>query len=196
MPENSPQTASASSASFGVRLRNLLVVTAAMFLAVAVVLGVRTQSPSTSLSVIAQDAEPYEQALINHKPTFLEFYANWCTSCQAMAPELANLKSTYGALVNFVMLNVDNSKWLPEMVRYRVDGIPHFVYLNAEGEPQGTAIGEQPRSIIAENLEALLAQQPLPNQQAFGRISDLGAAPSRKVAINDDPRSHGAQVQP
>lgn len=145
---------------------------------------------------MAESAVPLETALTNGKPTFLEFYANWCTTCQAMAPDLVNLKEEYSERVNFVMLNVDNNKWLPEMLRYRVDGIPHFVYLDEAGETISTAIGEQPRLIMAENLDALLAHAPLPHQQTFGRSSALEEPLARKNTAGEDPRSHGAQVQP
>ncbi|MEO1467086.1 MAG: thiol:disulfide interchange protein, partial [Cyanobacteria bacterium J06633_1] len=59
------------------------------------------------------------------------------------AGDLAQLKESYGDRVNFVMLNVDNTKWLPEMLRYRVDGIPHFLFMDVQGEAIAEAIGEQ-----------------------------------------------------
>lgn len=199
MSENSPLPVPPSAASpaptAAQRLRNLLIAAAAASLAIAIFLGLQAQPATASLAALAESSVPFDQALNSGKPTFLEFYANWCTSCQAMAGDMAELRTDYGDRVNFVMLNVDNSKWLPEMVRYRVDGIPHFVYLDEAGEPISTAIGEQPRLILAENLEALLAHTPLPHQQTFGRTSVI-EEPTVQKAVNDDPRSHGAQVVP
>ncbi|NEQ33173.1 MAG: thioredoxin fold domain-containing protein [Leptolyngbya sp. SIO4C5] len=185
---------SQASTSLGQQLRNLVLVVVATVLTVAVVLGFQTRTPSASLSEMAAAAVPLETALTNQKPTFMEFYANWCTSCQAMAADLQTLKDEYGDRVNFVMLNVDNSKWLPEMLHYRVDGIPHFVYLDQTGESIGSAIGEQPRLIIAENLDALLSSQSLPHARATGRTSDIDKAPLTASPSQEDPRSHGAQV--
>ncbi len=172
------------------RARNLVVVIAAVVLSVAMVLGIRTQSTVPSLTELAASALPYEVAQTNGKPTLLEFYANWCTTCQAMAGAMAELRENYGDRVNFVMLNIDNNKWLPEMLTYRVEGIPHFVYLGADAAPIATAIGEQPRQILSENLDALIAQAPLPHQQILGRTSELDdEALSRQALVNDDPRS-------
>ena len=197
---SSPQTTQTAktdpvSKTFGQQVRNLILVTVATVLTVAVVLGFQTQTPSASLSTLAEASVPLDTALVNGRPTLIEFYANWCTSCQAMAADMEDLRTDYGDAVNFVMLNVDNSKWLPEMLHYRVDGIPHFVYLDQGGETLGDAIGEMPRAILAENLEALVAQAPLPHANTSGMASSLGPqgiAPSR----SDDPRSHGAQVAP
>ena len=110
-----------------------------------------------------------------------------------MAGDMAALRETYGDRINFVMLNVDNNKWLPEMLHYRVDGIPHFVYLDDSSETVAVAIGEQPRSILASNLEALLSQAPLPHADHTGETSDLEASPAGSDR-NDNPRSHGAQA--
>jgi thiol-disulfide isomerase/thioredoxin len=191
------------------QIRNLVVVAIAAVLSIALVLGLQTRSPAASLSEMAEAAIPLDDALANSKPTLIEFYANWCTSCQAMAPDIAQLKTDYTSKVNFVMLNVDNTKWLPEMLNYRVDGIPHFEFLAADSTEQGTAIGEIPRVILAENLEALIKKQPLPYAQASGTLSEINKATSATNTAADgqateptnlpqsraaDPRSHGAQV--
>ena len=188
MSVNSPE-----SIGLGQRLRNFVVVTVAVVLSVAVVLGLQTRTPSASLSNMADVSVPLEKAMTNGKPTLIEFYANWCTSCQAMAGDLQQLKNEYQKDVNFVMLNVDNTKWLPEMLHYRVDGIPHFAFLDQTGSDAGTAIGEIPRAVLAENLTALVSGEALPYAQAEGQTSDVEAALAPSGSP-DDPRSHGAQV--
>lgn len=175
-------------------LRNLVVAVVAIALMVAVFFGLRTQTVTPSLASLAQTATPYDLAQTNGKPTLLEFYADWCTACQAMASSMAELRQGYGDRVNFVMLNIDNDKWLPEMLQYQVDGIPHFVYFNQGHRPIATAIGEQPRIILAENLDALLANDPLPHAQTLGRSSSLASDPLSRRTVVDDPRAHGSQV--
>ncbi len=181
-----------AASSMGKRVRNLLVVLVATALSIALFLGLQTQSNSVSLTSLDEESTPLEVALGNGKPTLMEFYANWCTVCQAMAPDIKQLKQQYGDSVNFVMLNVDNAKWLPEVLRYRVDGIPLFVFLNLKGEAIAQTIGEQPQTVMATNLEALVAGSPLPYAQG-GQVSKFAAPVAPTTSEADDPRSHGIQ---
>jgi thiol-disulfide isomerase/thioredoxin len=158
---------------------------------VSVFLGLQTQKSSVSLESQAQNSVPLEMALTNRKPTLLEFYANWCTSCQVIAPQMANLKQEYQQKVNFVMLNVDNSKWLPEILKYRVDGIPHFVYIDDQGATITEAIGEQPLTIMKADLDSLIAHQPLTHEPQTGQVSNFNPKVSPNNNRSDDPRSHG-----
>ena len=171
------------------RVRNFLIVLTATVLSVALFLGLQRQTQQPSLTVLAKTATPLEIAVANDKPTLMEFYANWCTSCQAMAPKISDLKRNYGDQVNFVMLNVDNNKWLPEILRFGVDGIPHFVFLDRGGTALASSVGEQPYTILNQNLSALVADLPLPFQQTSGQTSTF--QPDVTSEREGDPRSHG-----
>jgi thiol-disulfide isomerase/thioredoxin len=187
-PEPRPLAAEASVKPLAQQLRNLLIVLVAVGLSLLLWLGLQQKSASPSLSALAKSAIPLEAALTNGKPSLVEFYANWCTSCQAMTGDIAALKGEYGDRINFVMLNVDNSKWLPEVMRYQVEGIPHFVFLGKTGEAIAGMIGEQPRTILGNNLDALVADVPLPVQSSTGQTSAF--RPEVKSGAGD-PRSHG-----
>lgn len=189
-PVNSPAK---SESMLGTRVRNFLIAIVAIALSVALFLGLRTQTTSVSLAKLDQGSTPLEVAVSNGKPSLVEFYADWCTVCQKMAPDIAQLETQYANKLNFVMLNVDNNKWLPEMLKYRVDGIPHFVFLGQNGETIAQAIGDQPRTIMSSNLEALVTGSSLPYAQASGQVSKF-SSPVAPTASQDDPRSHGNQV--
>ncbi|WP_341529252.1 thioredoxin family protein [Nostoc sp. UHCC 0302] len=182
-----------SESTLGARVRNFLIAIVAIALTVALFLGLRTETNSVSLSKLDNASIPLEVAMSNGKPSLVEFYADWCTVCQKMAPDMALLEEQYADKLNFVMLNVDNTKWLPEMLKYRVDGIPHFVFLSQNGETIAQAIGDQPRTIMASNLEALVTGSSLPYAQASGQVSKF-SAPVAPTASKEDPRSHGSQV--
>ncbi len=175
------------------KTKSLILALVAVILSASVFFGFQTQVNSSSLEAQAKQAVPLEIALTNGKPTLTEFYADWCSSCQAMAEDLAALKGKYDPSVNFVMLNVDNNKWLPEILKYRVDGIPHFVFLDQTGEAIAQAIGEQPQSIMEANLDALIANTALPYASNTGQTSAF--QPKINSASNDDPRLHSSQVK-
>ncbi|AKG22928.1 thioredoxin family protein [Calothrix sp. 336/3] len=188
--DTSVKTQNQTESNVGKRLRNFLIVLVGVALSVTLVVGLRTQTNSVSLTDLDERSTPLEIALTNGKPSLVEFYANWCTVCQKMAPDIAALETQYADRANFVMLNVDNTKWLPEMLRYRVDGIPHFVFLGQDGEAIAETIGEQPRTIMASNLDALVTGKTLPYAETKGAVSEF-STPVAPTGSQNDPRNHG-----
>ena len=96
-----------------------------------------------------------EIAFKNSKPTFLEFYAEWCEVCKEMAPKVSALKEEYEKDINFVFLNVDNQKWLNYMRKFDVNGIPQVNLFDGKGNLISTFIGKQEEMKIRESIGAL-----------------------------------------
>ena len=87
------------------------------------------------LETFAAKAIPYEEALANQKPTLIEFYANWCTTCQDTSATVEALNQQYGDRINFVMLNVDSPQWAPQVAHYSAFGVPQFTLIGANLQP-------------------------------------------------------------
>ena len=93
-----------------------------------------------------------EIAFKNNKPTFLEFYAEWCEVCKEMAPKVSVLRDEYEKDINFVFLNVDNQKWNNYIRKFNVNGIPQVNLFDRKGNLKSTFIGKQEESIIRESI--------------------------------------------
>ncbi|XP_039139767.1 thioredoxin-like protein HCF164, chloroplastic [Dioscorea cayenensis subsp. rotundata] len=142
-----------------------------------------------SLKDLTAYAIPYEQALSNGMPTVVEFYADWCEVCRELAPDVYKIEQQYKNKVNFVMLNVDNTKWEQELDEFGVEGIPHFAFLDKDGNEEGNVVGRLPRQYLLENVAALANGAPsVPHARVVGQYSSTEA---RKVHQVADPRSHG-----
>ena len=96
-----------------------------------------------------------EIAFKNNKPTFLEFYAEWCEVCKEMAPKVSALREEYDKEINFVFLNVDNQKWENYIRKFNVNGIPQINLFDREGNLSSTFIGKQEESAIRESIDNL-----------------------------------------
>lgn len=142
-----------------------------------------------SLKDLSSVAVPYEEALLNGRPTVVEFYADWCEVCRELAPDIYKIEQQFKDRVNFVMLNVDNTKWEQELDEFGVEGIPHFAFLDRNGNEEGNIVGRLPKTYLLENVESLAKGEPsVPHARAVGKYS---SAESRKVYPVTDPRSHG-----
>ncbi|XP_022735642.1 thioredoxin-like protein HCF164, chloroplastic [Durio zibethinus] len=141
-----------------------------------------------SLKDLSAVAVPYEEALSNGKPTVIEFYADWCEVCWELAPDVYKVEQQYRDHANFVMLNVDNTKWEQELDEFGVEVITHFAFLDKDGNKEGHVVGRFPRKYFLENVDALACgEASVPHVHVVGQYS---SAESREVHQVADPRSH------
>ena len=99
-----------------------------------------------------------EIAFTNGKPTYLEFYAEWCEICKEMAPEVTELKKDFEDKVNFVFLNVDNPKWDKFIKQFKVNGIPQINMIDSNSNLQATFTGLQEEQTLKESINNLITK--------------------------------------
>jgi thiol-disulfide isomerase/thioredoxin len=179
--DSAPETENQAAA----RVRNGIVALAAVMVAGLVFFAARASGPS--LAKMAETAVPLEVALASGKPTLVEFYTDTCTVCQAMAPTVEALEERYGDRVNFVMLNAHNPRWLPELERFKVDGVPVYAFLDNRNRPLGKMEGLQSEVDLEANLTALAdGKTALPKLDVrAGRTTGI-ELPQREI----QPRDH------
>ena len=146
--------------------------------------------PAAPLEKLARQSLDLSVALGDGRPTLVEFYADWCEACQAMAPAMETIEQQHHGEVDVVLLNVDNPRWQPELDRYEVNGIPQLELFDASGEAIGRALGARSRPELEALTTALIAQSPLPQLPGLASQSRLQPPPAA-AATMAGPRSHG-----
>ncbi len=128
-----------------------------------------------------------EIAFTNNKPTFLEFYAEWCEVCKEMAPQVSTFKDEYEKDINFVFLNVDNQKWGNYIQKYSVNGIPQVNLFDKKGNLISTFIGKQDEIKIRKSINNLKKEEKPYEEIINSEFSKIQVNQNNEV----NPRSHG-----
>ncbi|QPN61151.1 thioredoxin [Synechococcus sp. CBW1002] len=184
-----PSDPSPPSIPLGRRERVLLAMIAAA-LAVALVWLRGGLHPEAPLEQLARRSLDLPVALSNGRPSLVEFYADWCEACRSMAPAMEAVERQHRDRLNVVLLNVDNPRWLPEIERYEVNGIPQLELFDNNGQSVGRSLGARSAPELNALVEALIDGTPLPRLAGVGAVSTL-ADTAQAPAVMADPRSHG-----
>ena len=128
-----------------------------------------------------------EIAFTNNKPTFLEFYAEWCEVCKEMAPKVSEIKEDYEKEINFVFLNVDNPKWEKYIRNFKVNGIPQVNIFDKDANLEFTFIGKQEEKTLKNSLDNLHDNLRSNSQILTSELSII----KENKNYQSSPRSHG-----
>ena len=73
--------------------------------------------------------ETFNQLIQAETPVLIDFYADWCTPCQQMAPVLHRLKEQKGDKLRIVKLNVEKNQSVAAF--YSIQSIPTLILFRA-----------------------------------------------------------------
>jgi thioredoxin 1 len=100
------------------------------------------------LAFEATETNFQENVLDSEGKVIVDFWAEWCGPCHAVAPVLDRIADEHED-IKIVKVNVDHEQGLAQ--RYGVSSIPLMV-LFENGEPQASAIGALPKSALERAL--------------------------------------------
>lgn len=83
----------------------------------------------------------------------VDFWAEWCAPCRAVAPVLERLADEYDGRVRFAKLNVDEAPMTA--AAYGIRSIPTLA-LFRDGEPVSAIAGAVPQAMLADLIDEQL----------------------------------------
>jgi thioredoxin 1 len=114
----------------------------------ALIFGVNPEKGHNELTLEVTETNFQEAVLDSEGKVIVDFWAEWCGPCHAVAPVLDRIADERDD-IKIVKVNVDHEQGLAQ--RYGVSSIPLMV-LFENGEPQASAIGALPKSALERAL--------------------------------------------
>ncbi|HEX2534203.1 MAG TPA: thioredoxin [Chitinophagaceae bacterium] len=88
-------------------------------------------------------------------PAIIDFYADWCGPCKAVAPVLEELSEEYKERVTIYKIDTDQEAELSAL--FGIQSIPTFLFIPKEGSPMMQR-GALPKHFFQQVIEERLLQ--------------------------------------
>jgi thioredoxin 1 len=107
----------------------------------------------TKNSIEITDSNFDEQVINSDVPVLVDFWAEWCGPCVALAPVVEELAEEYDGKVKVGKLDVDKNS--ESAMKYGIRSIP-AIFLFKNGEIVDKQIGNAPKSVLKQKMDAQL----------------------------------------
>lgn len=93
----------------------------------------------------------FESLLNSGKPLMIDFWAQWCGPCLAMAPVIEEIAKEYDGQAIVGKLDVDNNPMVSQ--QFGIRNIPTILFFN-NGQLVDKQVGAVPKNMLVKKLTA------------------------------------------
>jgi thioredoxin 1 len=90
----------------------------------------------------------------SNEPVIVDFWANWCGPCRAIAPVFERLSDEYRGKLRFAKMDIDQHSKTPG--EWQIQAIPTLLIFK-DGKPIGRLVGPHPTHLKSEIEKVLVA---------------------------------------
>lgn len=103
-------------------------------------------------NIVSISDDTFEKEVVESNiPVLVDFWAQWCGPCKAIAPILDDLSQKYAGKVKMVKLDVDHNPATPP--KFGVRGIPTLI-LFKDGQVKATQVGMSSKADLTQFLDS------------------------------------------
>ena len=99
------------------------------------------------------DSSFEEEVLKSDMPVIVDYWAEWCGPCKAIAPVLEEIAGEYQGKLIVAKMDVDDNQQTPQ--KYVVRGIPTLMILK-DGDVIGTKVGQLSKSQLTAFIDSTI----------------------------------------
>jgi thioredoxin 1 len=108
----------------------------------------------TTDTILHVDAENFDQEVLKSDvPVLVDFMADWCQPCHALAPTIDQIAETYAGRLKVAKIDIDVSKLLAQ--EYGINSIPTVTIFKG-GQVAARFVGVQTQQDYAAAIDSLL----------------------------------------
>jgi thioredoxin 1 len=105
------------------------------------------------MTIDITDGNFQEMIKSSDKLILVDFWADWCNPCKALAPILEDVSNDLGEKIIVYKINIDDNPTTPQ--KYGVRGIPTIIFFK-NGEVVDRQVGVLPKSKLYEKIENVI----------------------------------------
>ena len=106
--------------------------------------------------VVNYEASPNEWKYLGDKPCVIDFYADWCGPCKAVAPILEELAKEYDGQIYIYKIDTDKEQELA--AAFGIRSIPTLLFCPMNENPQ-MAQGALPKDVLKNAIDEVLLKK-------------------------------------
>lgn len=127
---------------------------------------------SLGMAIIHLTANDFKDRIFNYEegqewnykgslPAIVDFYADWCGPCKAIAPVLEELSTQYDGKLLIYKIDTEKEEELSSL--FGIQSIPTLLFIPTEGNPMMQK-GALPKNVLEQVIEERLLKNDVTNQ--------------------------------